>query len=328
MDLDGLQQKALEEIAAAGDEAAVSALRVRYLGRKGPLTEALRGLSGLPAGERAAAGERANRAKRALEEALERRLGELRGAREDTLRDAEWLDLTLPAERPRRGHLHPITQVEAELDHLFRGMGFRVVEGPWVEDEWHNFDALNMPPWHPARDAWDTFWLSDGNLLRTHTSPVQIRAMKRYGAPLRAVVPGRVFRNEAVDATHEAVFNQIEGIVIDRDVTPGHLFHSVRAILSAILHEDVRTRFRPSYFPFTEPSFECDIWRQGGWMELCGMGIVHPRVIAAGGLDPSLWTGFAFGLGIDRLAMMRWGIDDIRWFHRGDLRFLEQFGCG
>jgi phenylalanyl-tRNA synthetase alpha chain len=205
-------------------------------------------------------------------------------------------------------------------------MGYRVVEGPWVEDEWHNFDALNMPSWHPARDAWDTFWLNDGNLLRTHTSPVQIRAMKRFGAPLRCVLPGRCFRNEDVDATHEAVFNQIEGLVIDRDIRPGHLFSSINAILHAILGGKFETRFRPGYFPFTEPSFECDIQRPGGaWMELCGMGMVHPHVLRAGGLDPEEWTGFAFGLGIDRLAMMRFGIDDIRWFNSGDLRFLEQF---
>jgi phenylalanyl-tRNA synthetase alpha chain len=215
-----------------------------------------------------------------------------------------------------------------DLEQLFRGMGYRVVEGPWVEDEWHNFDALNIPASHPSRDDWDTFWLSDGNLLRTHTSPVQIRAMRRFGAPLRAIFPGRVFRNEAVDATHEACFSQIEGLVIDRDIVPGHLFHSIRAILSAILGEEVETRFRPSFFPFTEPSFECDIRRAGRWLELCGMGMVHPKVLAAGGIDPGVHTGFAFGLGIDRLTLMRYGIDDIRWFHSGDLRFLEQFACG
>ncbi|MHC4549226.1 MAG: phenylalanine--tRNA ligase subunit alpha [Planctomycetota bacterium] len=324
-DLEAIRNEALAAIADASDEDALQHLRVRYLGRKSELSAALRGLGKLPREQRAAFGARTNQIKRAVEEALAARAEQLRGTQEASIADTEWLDLSLFAEPPRRGHLHPITQVEAELDHLFRGMGYRVVEGPWVEDEWHNFDALNMPDWHPSRDAWDTFWLSDGNLLRTHTSPVQIRAMKRFGAPLRAVFPGRVFRNEAVDATHEAVFSQLEGLVIDKDITPGHLFHSIQAILSAILEEDIKTRYRPSYFPFTEPSFECDIWREEDWMELCGMGMVHPRVLEAGGLDPREWTGFAFGLGIDRLAMMRWGITDIRWFHRGDLRFLEQF---
>lgn len=320
-----INAQAEADIATAADEDALQELRVKYLGRKSDLTAALRGLGKLPKEQRAAMGQVVNRAKQAIEACLDARREGLRASRESSLGDTEWLDLTLPAERPRRGHLHPITQIEEELDHLFRGMGYQVVEGPWVETEWHNFDALNIPAWHPSRDAWDTFWLSDGNLLRTHTSPVQIRAMERYGAPLRAIFPGRVFRNEAIDATHEAVFNQLEGLVIDRDIKPGHLFHSINAILSEILHEKVETRFRPSFFPFTEPSFECDITRDGDWMELCGMGMVHPHVLRAGGLDPSEWTGFAFGMGIDRLAMMRYGIDDIRWFQSGDQRFLEQF---
>ena len=327
MDLDTLREEALAAIGQAPDADALQQLRVRYLGRKSALVAALRELGSLPKDERAAAGAAANRVKGEVERALDARTEALRESREGALADREWLDLTLPAERPPRGHLHPITLVEKDLDHLFRGMGYRVLEGPWVEEESPNFDALNMPEWHPARDAWDTFWLTDGNLLRTHTSPVQIRAMKRFGAPLRAVFPGRVFRNEAVDATHEAVFNQLEGLVIDEDITPGHLFHSINAILSEILEEKVETRFRPSYFPFTEPSFECDIMRDGRWMELCGMGMVHPRVLKAGGIDPGRWTGFAFGMGIDRLAMMRYGIEDIRSFHGGDLRFLEQFPC-
>jgi phenylalanyl-tRNA synthetase alpha chain len=325
MDLDAIRDEALAAINAAGDEEALQALRVKYLGRKSALAAALRGLGKLPREQRAEVGARTNSIKREVEERLAARGGELRESRETSLAKSEWLDLTLPAERPRRGHLHPITQIEEQLDDLFRSMGYRVVEGPWVEDEWHNFDALNIPTWHPARDSWDTFWLSDGNLLRTHTSPVQIRAMRRFGAPLRAVFPGRCFRNEAVDATHEAVFSQLEGLVIDRDITPGHLFHSIQSILNAILGEKVPSRLRPSYYPFTEPSYDVDIQRDGKWMELVGLGMVHPKVIEAGGLSSEEWTGFAFGLGIDRLAMMRFGIDDIRWIHSGDLRFLEQF---
>ncbi len=325
IDLEQLRAEALDAVSAAGDAAALQALRVRYLGRKSPLKSALRGLGELPAEERARVGQLTNEIKHDIEQAVAGRSQALEREQVSDLGEREWSDLTLPAQRRRRGHRHPITIVEQDLDNLFRGMGYRVVEGPWVEDEWHNFDALNIPKWHPSRDSFDTLWLSDGNLMRPHTSPVQIRAMKRFGAPLRAVFPGRVFRNETLDATHEAAFNQIEGLVVDREITPGHLFHSVKAILSAILEEDVETRFRPSYFPFTEPSFECDIMRNGDWMELCGMGMVHPVVLEAGGLDPGEWTGFAFGLGIDRLAMMRYGIDDIRWFHRGDLRFQEQF---
>ena len=326
IDLDQLRTDALAQIEAAGDEAALEALRVKLLGRKSDLTAALRGLGALPKEERGPRGKQTNEVKKAVEEALERRAVQLASAAEAGLGDREWLDLSLPAPTAKRGHTHPITQIEDELDDLFRGMGYRVVEGPWIEDEFHNFDALNIPSWHPTRENWDTFWLSDGNLLRTHTSPSQIRAMRRFSAPLRAVLPGRCFRNEAVDATHEAVFNQIEGLVIDHDIRPGHLFHTINAILSVIVGPGVETRFRPGYFPFTEPSFECDVKRSdGSWMELCGMGMVHPHVLRAGGLDPEEWTGFAFGLGIDRLAMTRFGIEDIRWMNSGDLRFLEQF---
>ncbi len=325
MQSDAILDEALRAIEVASNEDELQQLRVRYLGRKSPLTALLRGLGQLPKEERAPAGAAVNRAKQSVEQALDERAAALRSEKESAIADTEWFDLSLPPPPRLQGHRHPITILEGELDHLFRGMGYRVVEGPWVEDEFHNFDGLNIPESHPARDSWDTFWLSDGNVLRTHTSPVQIRAMRRFGAPLRAIFPGRVFRNEAVDATHEAVFNQLEGLVIDKHITPGHLFHSINAILSEILNEDVTTRFRPGFFPFTEPSFECDILRDGSWMELCGMGMVHPHVLRAGGIDPEEYTGFAFGLGIDRLALMRWGIDDIRWMNSGDLRFLEQF---
>jgi len=326
IDLDQLRTEALARIEAASDEPALAALRVQLLGRKSELTAALRGLGALAKEDRGPRGKHTNEVKQAVEKALGQRAIQLAHAAESDIASREWLDLSLPAPLAPRGHLHPITQIENELDDLFRGMGYRVVEGPWVEDEFHNFDALNIPSWHPTREDWDTFWLTDGNLLRTHTSPSQIRAMRRFGAPLRAVLPGRVFRNEAVDATHEAVFNQIEGLVIDRGIRPGHLFHTINAILSVIVGPGVETRFRPGYFPFTEPSFECDVKRSdGSWMELCGMGMVHPHVLRAGGLDPAEWTGFAFGLGIDRLAMTRFGIEDIRWMNSGDLRFLEQF---
>jgi phenylalanyl-tRNA synthetase alpha chain len=325
-DLESLRAEAVAQAAAAPDAAAVAALRARYLGKRSEIAAAWSRLGALPPDRRAVEGSRIHAVRKAIEEALDARARALEEAAERARAESEWLDLTLPGLRAPRGRLHPVTRIEAELEQLFRGMGYRVVEGPWVEDEFHNFEALNMPEWHPARDSWDTFWLSDGNLLRTHTSPLQIRAMRRFGAPLRAVLPGRCFRNEAVDATHECVFSQLEGIVVDRDVTPGHLFHSIRAILSELLGAARETRFRPGYFPFTEPSFECDVRRpDGSWMELCGMGMIHPNVLRAGGVDPATFSGFAFGMGIDRLAMTRFGIDDIRWFHGGDLRFLEQF---
>ncbi len=216
-------------------------------------------------------------------------------------------------------------------------MGFSVVYGPEVETEWHNFDALNIPPTHPARDAQDTFWLTDGHLLRTHTSPVQVRAMEKFGAPLRIIAPGRVFRNEEVDASHEHTFYQLEGMMVDREVSVGHMLYFMRSLLAAIFGRDVTVRLRPGFFPFVEPGFEldiqclicggtgCPVCKQSGWVELLPCGLVHPNVLRAGGIDPEEWNGFAFGLGLTRLVMMRYGIDDIRHLQSGDLRFLRQF---
>jgi len=245
--------------------------------------------------------------------------------------------LTLPAPGLRPGSLHPLTHVERELEQLFTSFGFAVVDGPEVETEWHNFDALNIPQTHPARDAQDTFWLADGHLLRTHTSPVQVRAMERFGAPLRMIAPGRVFRNEEVDASHEHTFYQLEGMMIDRDVSVAHMLYFMKSLLSAIFHRDVTVRLRPGFFPFVEPGFEldiqcllcggtgCPVCKQSGWVELLPCGLVHPNVLRSGGIDPEEWNGFAFGLGLTRLVMMRYAIDDIRHLASGDLRFLEQF---
>jgi phenylalanyl-tRNA synthetase alpha chain len=332
-----LEARSLERIAAAASEEELEAVRVDALGRKGPLAQAGKDMGKLPPAERAAFGKLLNSARQNIEQALAARKQILA---EDALRarlDAEWLDVTLPAPGPRRGHLHPITRIQRELEDLFSSLGFAVLDGPEVEDEYHNFDALNIPPDHPARDMQDTFWLDGGNLLRTHTSPVQVRGMERLGPPLRMIAPGRVFRNESVDASHEHTFYQLEGMMIDRDVSVANLLYFMKTLLTAIFHRDVTVRLRPGYFPFVEPGFEldiqclicggpgCPVCKYSGWVELLPCGLVNPKVLRVSGIDPEVWGGFAFGLGLTRLAMMRYGIDDIRHLQGGDLRFLEQF---
>jgi phenylalanyl-tRNA synthetase alpha chain len=332
-----LEARSLERIAAAASEEELEAVRVDALGRKGPLAQAGKEMGKLPPAERASFGKLLNSARQNIEQALAVRKQILS---EEALRarlDAEWLDVTLPAPGPRRGHLHPITRIQRELEDLFGSLGFAVLDGPEVEDEYHNFDALNIPPDHPARDMQDTFWLDGGNLLRTHTSPVQVRGMERLGPPLRMIAPGRVFRNESVDASHEHTFYQLEGMMIDRDVSVAHLLYFMKTLLTAIFHRDVTVRLRPGYFPFVEPGFEldiqclicggpgCPVCKYSGWVELLPCGLVNPKVLHISGIDPEVWGGFAFGLGLTRLAMMRYGIDDIRHLQGGDLRFLEQF---
>jgi len=327
----------LERIRAARNNEELEATRVEVLGRKGALAIAGKEMGKLAPDARAAFGKLLNGAKQTLEQAYEARK---RSFDEESLArrlDAEWLDLTLPAPGPRRGHLHPITRIQRELEDLFHSLGFAVLDGPEVETEYHNFDALNIPATHPARDMQDTFWLDGGNLLRTHTSPVQVRGMERLGPPLRMIAPGRVFRNESVDASHEHTFYQLEGMMIDRDVSVAHLLYFMKTLLAAIFHRGVSVRLRPGYFPFVEPGFELDIQclicggpgclvcKQSGWVELLPCGLVNPNVLRMSGIDPGEWNGFAFGLGLTRLAMMRYGIDDIRLLQGGDLRFLEQF---
>ncbi|MCL6506272.1 MAG: phenylalanine--tRNA ligase subunit alpha [Bryobacteraceae bacterium] len=335
--LEQLRARALERIRAARSLEELEAVRVEALGRKGTLAQASKELGKLPPEERARIGRLLNAVKQSLEETLEARRREFE---QEALRrrlDAEWLDLTLPAPEPRRGHLHPVTQVQAEIEDLFTSLGFAVLDGPEVETEYHNFDALNIPPDHPARDVQDTFWLTDGNLLRTHTSPVQIRGMERFKPPLRMIAPGRVFRNEEVDASHEHTFYQIEGMMVDREVSVAHLIYFMKLMVNAIFRREVAVRLRPGYFPFVEPGFEldmhcllcdgagCPACKHSGWVEMIGCGLVHPNVLRMSGIDPEQWMGFAFGLGLTRLVMMRYGIDDIRYLQSGDLRFLNQF---
>ncbi len=336
-DLAALEAGARERIQKAATIEELERVRVEVLGRKGTLAEISKTLGKLAPEERARLGRQLNAVKDGLEEALEARREQFRQAALRAKLESEWLDLTLPAPPPERGHLHPVTQIQAEIEDVFTSLGFTILDGPEVETEYRNFDALNIPPDHPARDMQDTFWLEDGNLLRTHTSPVQVRGMERFGPPLRMIAPGRVFRNEEVDASHEHTFYQIEGMMIDRDVSVAHLVYFMQIMLSAVFKREVTVRLRPGYFPFVEPGFEldvrclicggegCRVCKQSGWVEQLGCGLVHPNVLRMSGIDPEEWNGFAFGLGLTRLAMMRYGIDDIRLLQSGDLRFLTQF---
>jgi len=332
-----LESRSLARIRSATTPDELEAARVDALGRKAGLTQFSREMGKLAPEERARIGKLLNGARQKLEEALETRKQQFAEAALGARLDAEWVDLTLPAPGPRRGHLHPITRIQRELEEMFVSLGFAVLDGPEVETEYHNFDALNIPATHPARDLQDTFWLDGGNLLRTHTSPVQVRGIERLGPPLRMVAPGRVFRNESVDASHEHTFYQLEGMMVDRQVSVGHLIYFMKTMLAGIFQRDVTVRLRPGYFPFVEPGFEldiqclicggagCPVCKQSGWVEQLGCGLVHPNVLRMSGIDPEEWNGFAFGLGLTRLVMMRYGIDDIRHLQGGDLRFLEQF---
>jgi phenylalanyl-tRNA synthetase alpha chain len=332
-----LIDSALARIQSAATAEELEAVRVEVLGRKGVLTQLSKDMGKLPAEERVTRGKFINTSKQALEEAWERRKSEFDRAALAKRLDAEWLDLTVPAPGVKPGSLHPVTQIQWEIEDLFRSLGFSVLDGPEVETEYHNFDALNIPADHPARDMQDTFWLEGGRLLRTHTSPVQVRGMEKLGPPLRMIAPGRAFRNESVDASHEHTFYQLEGMMIDRDVSVGNLIYFMKTLLTAIFRRDVTVRLRPGFFPFVEPGFEldvrclicggpgCPVCKQSGWVELLPCGLVNPHVLRMSGIDPKEWNGFAFGLGLTRLVMMRYAIDDIRWLQSGDLRFLRQF---
>jgi phenylalanyl-tRNA synthetase alpha chain len=335
--LSELRASALARIAAAGSPEDLEVVRVDVLGRKGALAQISKEMGKVPPEQRGAIGKLLNSVKQEIEAAFETRDSEFAGAALRTRLDAEWMDLTLPAPGFRPGSLHPITQIQAEIEDLFVSMGFTVLDGPEVESEYYNFDALNIPADHPARDTQDTFWLTDGNLLRTHTSPVQVRGMEKLGPPLRMIAPGRAFRNESVDASHDHTFYQLEGMMVDRKVSVANLIYFMKTLLTAIFHREVTVRLRPGFFPFVEPGFEldiqclicggpgCPVCKQSGWVELLPCGLVHPNVLRMSKIDPEQWNGFAFGLGLTRLVMMRYAIDDIRQLQGGDLRFLRQF---
>jgi phenylalanyl-tRNA synthetase alpha chain len=335
--LEDLRRSTLARFASSVSPDELEQARIDALGRKGTLAQITKDFGRLAPDQRASAGKLLNAVKQELETAFAEKRQRFERDQLSARLEKEWLDVTLPAPGIRPGSLHPITQIQAEIEDLFTSLGFAVLDGPEVETEEHNFDALNIPPTHPARDMQDTFWLSDGNLLRTHTSPVQVRGMRKLGPPLRMIAPGRVFRNEEVDASHEHTFYQLEGMMIDRDVSVANLIYFMKTLLGGIFHRDVTVRLRPGYFPFVEPGFEldiqclicggpgCSVCKQSGWVELLPCGLVHPNVLRASGIDPDEWNGFAFGLGLTRLAMMRYGIDDIRQLQGGDLRFLNQF---
>jgi len=343
-ELGRLREAGLAAIESAGSSEALDAIRVQYLGRKGELNGILRGLGALPATDRPTLGALANDVKQAILEALAAR-GEAvqAGALARALAD-ERLDATMPGRAAVRGHAHPLRTVEDEIVGIFLSMGFDVADGPEIEDEFHNFEALNIPADHPARDMHDTFYLDSGadHLLRTHTSPVQIRVMREVRPPVRVVIPGTVYRRDDPDATHSPVFQQIEGLMVDADVSFADLKGVLTHFLRRLFGSETRVRFRPSFFPFTEPSAEvdvacfrcppgapaspsCRVCRGSGWLEILGCGMVHPNVFRAVGYDPETVRGFAFGLGIDRIVQLRYGIEDLRLFYENDLRFLEQF---
>ena len=322
-----------ERLAAAADLDAVASIERELLGRRSLFNEAKRQLGGLDPGERASVGRRLNDARARVEAAVAAARERLAASGRAGRYAAERLDLTerLPQTAPlRRGHFHPVTQARNRLEDVFVGMGYTVAEGPEVESAWYNFEALNIPDWHPARGSFDTIFVNLGEpeevMLRSHTSPVQIRVMENRKPPIYIVVPGRTFRADTADATHLPAFNQIEGLAVDRNITMGDLAGTIDEFVRAFFGGEVKSRLRPSYFPFTEPSAEFDIARpDGSWLELGGCGMVHPNVLRNCGIDPEEWQGFAFGFGIDRLAVMRHQIDDIREFVNNDTRFLSQF---
>jgi len=337
-DLSTLTRQALDEVAASSSLAALDEVRVRWLGKKGLLTEQLKSLGTLSAAERPQAGARINAAKQEVEAALQAAGESLARQAIEAELAAGRLDMTLAGRGEARGAVHPVTRARLRIETLFRNAGFEVASGPEIEDDFHNFEALNIPADHPARAMHDTFYFPDGRLLRTHTSPVQIRELRKGRLPLAMIMPGRVYRCD-YDMTHSPMFHQVEGLVVDENVSFANLKATLQQFLQAFFEKDLQMRLRPSYFPFTEPSAEvdmscvfcdgagCRVCKHTGWLEIAGCGMVHPNVFKATGIDSERYTGYAFGMGIERLAMLRYGVSDLRLFFESDLRFLRQFGA-
>src|ERR1043166_6041094 len=341
--LEALQGEVLERLQQSTSETEIEQLRVEFLGRKGRLTLLLRGLKDLPAEERPRAGEQLNQVKRILEQRLDERLNVVKEELKARVLGETKIDITLPGTRLERGRVHPLTLVIDEIIDVFWGMGFEIARGPDIEDDYHNFEALNIPKDHPARDMQDTFFVSNGYLLRTHTSPVQIRTMEKRKPPLQVIVPGAVYRHDD-DATHSPLFHQVEGFMVDSDIAFSDLKGVLTHFLRQVFSREMGVRFRPSFFPFTEPSAEIDIecvicngtsTRDGqtcrvckgtGWLEILGAGMIDPAVFRFVGYDPEKVSGFAFGMGVERIAMLKYGVEDIRLFFQNDVRFLKQFG--
>jgi len=333
-----LKIKVLKEISEIKNESGTEEIWRKYLGRQdGELTKILKGLKDLSEKEKPEIGSLANQIKKEIEDSLMKKRNSFCYS---SSFKRDFFDFSLPGKNINYGHLHPLTQIKNELGEIFSSMGFKVLQGLELEKDYYNFEALNIPQGHPARDMWDTFYLKDSKkteLLRTHTSAMQVRVMEKEKPPLRVCVMGRCFRNEATDASHEHTLYQIEGFVVDENITVANLIDTLKSFLKALFGKEVKIRLRPSYFPFTEPSFEvdfaclncqgkgCQVCQKTGWVEILGSGMIHPKVFEFAGYPKGKYTGFAFGVGIDRLAMMRYKIDDIRWFHSGDLRFIRQF---
>ncbi len=331
-----LVERALADVDASANLERLDEVRVGLLGKKGQLTEQLKSLGALPAAERPAAGQRINEAKAAIQAAIESRRESLDAQALDAELAQGAIDVTLPGRGQESGSLHPVTRTRLRIERIFMQAGFEVATGPEVEDDFHNFEALNIPKNHPARAMHDTFYFPDGRLLRTHTSPVQIRAMRAMKPPLAVIAPGRVYRNDS-DMTHTPMFHQVEGIVVGEAISFANLKAMLHTFVEHFFEQPLGMRLRPSYFPFTEPSAEvdiecvfchgagCRVCRQTGWLEILGCGMIHPNVLGAAGIDSEHWQGYAFGMGIERLAMLRYGVDDLRLFFENDLQFLKQF---
>lgn len=327
-------QAALNE---AAELDALESIRIKYLGKKGELTAVLKGMGALSAEERPVIGALANEIRGFLESEIEKKKAEISAALQAEKLKNEVIDVTMPGKKQSQGKLHPLTQVMNDIKDIFTGMGFSIAEGPEVEYDYYNFEALNIPKNHPARDTQDTFYVEDNIVLRTQTSPMQVRVMEKQKPPIRIIAPGRVYRSDAVDATHSPVFHQIEGLVVDKGVTMADLKGTLETFVKTLYGNQTKVRFRPHHFPFTEPSAEmdvscfvcggegCRVCKGEGWIEILGCGMVHPKVLANCGIDPEVYSGFAFGLGLERIAMRKYDIDDLRLFFENDLRFLGQF---
>ena len=335
--LNQIKQSALDALKNISSQADLEAFRVNFLGKKGKLTDILRGMGGLSAEERPIIGQLANEVRSFIEGEIDSLSISLEKLELEKKLSEEKIDVTMPGIRRAIGKKHPLTTVLDELKDIFIGMGFEIAEGPEIELDYYNFEALNIPPNHPARDTQDTFYITENVLLRTQTSPVQIRTMEKQQPPIRILAPGRVFRSDAVDATHSPVFHQIEGLVVDKGVTMGDLKGTLEVFCKKLYGDDTSVRFRPHHFPFTEPSAEldiscpacngkgCRVCKGEGWIEILGAGMVHPKVLKNCGIDPEIYSGFAFGIGLERIVMRRFDIDDLRSFFENDLRFLKQF---
>ena len=332
-----IRQNAEAELKNIQTSAALETFRVKYLGKKGEVTAVLKGMRDLSADERPIIGQVANEVREAIEQAIETMKNNLAQKEMEEQIKAQKIDVTMPGKKRFMGKKHPLTQVLDELSDIFIGLGFSIAEGPDVEYDYYNFEALNLPKDHPARDTQDTFYINDNILLRTQTSPVQVRVMEKQKPPIRIIAPGRVYRSDAVDATHSPVFHQVEGLVVDKNITMGDLKGTLELVVKRLYGENARVRFRPHHFPFTEPSAEldvscfacggkgCRICKGEGWIEILGCGMVHPKVLKNCNIDPEVYSGFAFGIGLERIVMRRYDIDDLRLFFENDLRFLRQF---